>query len=82
MTTSIVKWGNSQGIRLPKHVLESADLTNNDIVEVIAKDGKIIIEKASVKKQHKTIQERFANFNEDYEPIDIEWGAPVGKEIW
>lgn len=82
MQTSIVKWGNSQGIRLPKHLLESANLTDNDIVEVTAQNGRIIIKKVHVKKQHKTIQERFADFDGEYEPIDIDWGEPVGKEIW
>jgi len=31
MTTTIVKWGNSRGIRLPKPFLEGLDLKDNDI---------------------------------------------------
>ena len=82
MKASIVKWGNSQGIRLPKYLLESADLTDNDVVEITAKDGSLIIKKMRIERQYKTIQDRFANFNEDYESVDISWGKPVGKEIW
>ncbi|MDL2286347.1 AbrB/MazE/SpoVT family DNA-binding domain-containing protein [Desulfococcaceae bacterium OttesenSCG-928-F15] len=82
MQTSIVKWGNSQGIRLPKHLLESANLTENDIVEVTAQNGRIIIKKLRVKKQYKTIQERFSDFDGDYESVDMDWGKPAGKEIW
>jgi len=82
MQTSIVKWGNSQGIRLPKYLLESANLTESDVLEITAQDGSLIIKKMCIERQYKTIQDRFANFHEDYEPVDINWGKPVGKEIW
>ena len=26
--------------------------------------------------------ELFANYNEDYEKQEIDWGEPVGKEVW
>ena len=32
--------------------------------------------------KHKTIEELFAGFQGQYEPIEIDWGKPVGKEIW
>ncbi|WP_408626117.1 AbrB/MazE/SpoVT family DNA-binding domain-containing protein [Acetobacterium woodii] len=34
MQTTIIKVGNSQGIRLPKHILDSVDLSDADAVEV------------------------------------------------
>jgi len=82
MQTTIVKWGNSQGIRIPKILLESVNLSDNDTVEVTTKNGNIIIKKAKTKNSHKTIQERFKDFDDEYEPVEINWGNPVGKEIW
>ena len=82
MQTAIVKWGNSQGIRLPKALLDSANLTDRDIVDVIAENGSIIIKKSEGKKAHRTIQERFKDFDGVYEPEKIDWGKPTGKEIW
>ncbi|HXG90957.1 MAG TPA: AbrB/MazE/SpoVT family DNA-binding domain-containing protein [Blastocatellia bacterium] len=35
MMSKVQRWGNSQGLRLPKHVLESADIAVGDNVEVI-----------------------------------------------
>ncbi len=35
MTTNIQKWGNSQGIRLPKHLLEAIKWHENEEVEII-----------------------------------------------
>lgn len=82
MHTTIQKWGNSQGIRLPKLLLDIANLTDNDAVEVIAENNSIIIKKADNKRKHKSIQERFKGFEGDYVFEEIDWGKPVGKEIW
>ena len=82
MTTTIVKWGNSQGVRLPKYLLDSVKLTDNDTVEVVAENDNIIIKKITVKRPHKTLKERLEGFEGEY--IFEEWdtGAPVGREVW
>lgn len=82
MKTTIVKWGNSQGIRLPKHLLDSAKINEDSTVEVIAENKRIIIKKVERRPRHKTIQERFSNFDGKYESISIDWGEPVSKEVW
>ena len=82
MKTSITKWGNSQGVRLPKSLLNSVSLSDSDIVEITAENNRIIIKKAEEKRKHKSIQERFKHFSGEYEPIEIDWGDPVGEEIW
>ena len=87
MQTTIVKWGNSQGIRIPKAFLQSAQIAENDPVDVTLENEKIIITK-STEKKHKTTRERLIEFyGEDFEQIKdqqeiIDWGGPVGKEIW
>jgi len=43
MVTKIKKWGNSQGLRLPKHVLEDTRLEVGDEVDVLSRDGIIVI---------------------------------------
>ena len=87
MQTTIVKWGNSQGVRLPKAFLQNIQIAERDPVDVILENEKIIIKKCSTKK-HKTTKERLMEF---YGPKfdkkrtpqrEIEWGNSVGKEIW
>ncbi|WP_296561190.1 AbrB/MazE/SpoVT family DNA-binding domain-containing protein [uncultured Acetobacterium sp.] len=82
MQTTIVKWGNSQGVRLPKYILNRVHLSDRDAVEVYVEGDNIIIKKCNKDSKHKTIQELFAGFNDEYEPIEVNWGEPVGKEIW
>lgn len=82
MTTTIVKWGNSQGIRLPKILLQNINLSENDVVDVLAENNTIIIKKAENKKKYKSIETLFDGYKGAYEPVEIDWGKPVGNEIW
>lgn len=79
MNTTIQKWGNSQGIRIPKFLLEALNWSDNEELTVSAKDDKIIIERAD---KRKNINELFYGFNEEYHPEDVDWGKPKGDEIW
>ena len=82
MTTTIQKWGNSQGIRIPKMLLDSVNWSENEQIVIIADNGKLVIEKAKEHKR-KNIKELFKDYKEeDYEPIEIDWGEPKGEEIW
>ncbi len=80
MTTRIQKWGNSHGVRIPKILLDTVNWSENEQIVIVVDNGKIIMEKA--KSKRKNIKELFANYKEDYKPIEIDWGNPEGKEIW
>lgn len=82
MTTSIQKWGNSQGVRIPKYLLDAVKLTTNDEIVIRAENNTLIIEKAPTEHSRKTIKELFADYDGDYTPEEINWGEQVGKEIW
>lgn len=79
MTTNIQKWGNSQGIRIPKFLLEAVQWNENEEIVVTAENDKIIIEKAKLRKN---IKELFLEYEGGYQSVNIDWGEPVGKEIW
>jgi len=87
MQTTIVKWGNSQGIRLPKAFLQNIQIEENDPVDVSLEDERIVIKKIS-EKDHKTTKQRLVDFyGENFEQYaapqeEIEWGKPVGNEEW
>jgi antitoxin component of MazEF toxin-antitoxin module len=85
MQTAIVKWG--EGIQLPKAFLQNINIQENDTVDVIVENETIIIKRIGGKK-HKTTRERLIDFyGEEFEqkPVaqdEIDWGNPVGTEIW
>lgn len=80
MNTQITKWGNSQGVRLTKELLETAGINMNDEVILVAERGRITIEKS---QRHKTLEERAEAFNGKIGPYEeFDWGDPVGREVW
>ena len=82
MTTSIQKWGNSQGIRIPKHLLDAVKLTPNDKIDIRAQGDLLIIKKAAPTTARKNIKELFAGYDGDYKPQEIDWGGQEGNEVW
>jgi antitoxin MazE len=82
MVTKIQKWGNSQGLRLPKQVLEDARIAVGDDVDVTSRDGMIVIAPARRVRGKQSLKELVSRIPENYEPGEVNWGEPVGKEVW
>lgn len=75
---TIQKWGNSQGIRIPKSALVAAQLQENDNVEIIASQDAITLRKV---RRPKSLDDLFAGYNGDYVPEEFDTGADVGLEV-
>jgi antitoxin MazE len=80
MVSKVQRWGNSQGLRLPKHILESADISVGDSVEVISQEGQIIIKKVSKRKFN--LAEMVSRMPRNYKVREESFGKPIGKEEW
>ena len=83
---TIMKWGNSQGIRIPRSILNNANMKENDRIEIFSTEDKIIIQK---QKKFKNLKERLEAFYgkplEEISPIkddEVDWGAQEGNEVW
>ena len=59
MQTQVKAWGNSQGIRLPKDILQEANVEINDMLEVKVSDGMIMLVKTF---RHQKLEERAEKF--------------------
>ena len=79
MELQIGKWGNSLGIRLPKHVLEALHLGVKDRVSCSLEDGKLVLKPLPHKKKY-TLGELLAQVEEQSD--EISWGKPEGGEVW
>lgn len=79
MYTTIQKWGNSQAVRIPKAILEMAELSENDRVELRVQEGILLI--IPVKKR-KTLADRIAEYEGDYRCREWDTGKPSGNEVW
>jgi antitoxin MazE len=81
----LTKWGNSAAIRIPKTVLEELNI-NYNVIENVSFVVNIEGDKLILKKnQEKTKFELLAEQSEGEKlnpKIDIDWGDPIGKEVW
>lgn len=50
LTCTIQKWGNSQGIRIPKTLLNELNIRENEILSLEINNNKLIIQKKFRKK--------------------------------
>ncbi len=80
MLTKVQKWGNSQGLRLAKHILDNARLTVGDDVEVIVGKEQITIKK--VAKPKFDLAEMVTRMPANYKVKEESFGRSVGKETW
>ncbi len=80
MQVQIVNWGNSQGIRIPKQLLQEANINVNDVLDVNVGNGVITFAKPF---RHKTLEERAAEFGGELKlDGEFNWGEPLGREVW
>lgn len=82
MVTKIQKWGNSQGLRVSREVLEQVHAAIGDAVEVSVKKGAILIQPIKRLRGKYNLRQLIAQMPKNYKPGGEEWGKPAGKEIW
>ena len=82
MVTKIQKWGNSQGLRLAKQVLQDAHISVGDDVDVKARDGLIVVKPARRVRGKRSLKELVSRIPKNYKPEESDWGEPLGKEVW
>lgn len=82
MITKLQKWGNSQGVRIPKQLLALASFEEGDDIEITAEYDKIIIRHVEKPIKKYKIEELFAGYDTSQKGSEENWGTPSGKEEW
>jgi antitoxin MazE len=82
MLTKVQKWGNSQGLRLAKQVLEDAQIGIGDDVDVTARDGVIVVSPAKRVRGKRSLRDLVSRIPAGYQAGEVDWGQPVGRETW
>ena len=75
----LAKWGTSLAVRIPKAIVESADLKPGDELEIDLQDRTIVIQAAASKPTLEQLLDAITP--ENCHPA-TDWGGPLGKEAW
>jgi antitoxin MazE len=82
MVTKLQKWGNSQGLRFSKEVLEEAKLGVGDEVKISVRGGRIIVEPLAKVRGRYKLKDLVAKIPKGCRGEELDWGLPRGKEAW
>jgi antitoxin MazE len=82
MVTKIQKWGNSQGLRISRQILEDARISIGDDVEVALREGMIVIAPTRRIRGRQSLEALVARIPKNYKHEEMDWGKPVGNEVW
>jgi len=78
MLTQVSKWGNSQGVRISKKLLQSVGMSLNDEIEIKSQNNVLILRPTT----KKTLDWYLDGY--DNEPDRYDWGnsdEPKGREL-
>ena len=79
MQATIKKWGNSPALRISSSIMELAQLSVDQRVNVSVVKGKIIVEPIAPEKTR--LEDLLAGITPDNIHSEESFGRPVGKEI-
>lgn len=82
MVTKVQSWGNSQGLRLNKQILEDAHVAVGDDVDVAVRNGVIVATPIKRRQGKVTLRQLVARIPKGYKPEETDWGMRVGREVW
>lgn len=74
----ITAWGNSHGVRIPREILERADIAPEAEVTITAEVGRIVIEPL---RRKPTLDELLARMRPGDRHEEVDYGAPSGREV-
>ena len=78
MRVTVKKWGNSASVRIPAAVMEAAQLSLDETVDVREEGGRIVIE--PVRPKEFDLEQLLAGITAENQHAEIDLGAPMGKE--
>ena len=83
MKIEFLRWGNSLALRVPKAFAEEIGAVEGKAAEMTAENGVLVVKVAKRRKRRRYNLENLINaITEENRHPEVEWGAPVGNEVW
>jgi antitoxin MazE len=80
MRVQVKKWGNSASVRIPASVMAAAALDIDQAVDVREENGRVVIE--PIRAPVYDLDGLMAKMAPETFPDDLDFGPPMGREIW
>ena len=80
MITTVQKWGNSLGVRIPSPVAKDVNLSEGSRVEIFEEGNRLVI--VPVEKPAYTLEDMLKKVKKENLHGEIDFGLSQGKEAW
>ena len=80
MHVRVQKWGNSLAVRIPKPLAEDADVKEGTVLNLAVSEGRVIA--TPVRRKKLSLKRLLAKVDRKNIHKEVDFGAPVGREIW
>lgn len=80
-TTQLSRWGNSLGIRIPKHIALQAGFDENTCIEMTLEENEIRLRRCEPQKKY-TLAELVQGITPENLHDSVDFGNKQGHEIW
>ena len=85
MTTTVQKWGNSLGVRIPKDIAKKMRFVVGSRITVTPEKGRVVIKAAaqpSAEENVPSLEELLRRVTPRNRHPETYWGPPRGREVW
>lgn len=80
MRVQVKKWGNSASVRIPSAIMESLQLSLDQVVDIREESGRIVIE--PINQPAYSLDDLLSQITDENMHAEVDFGFPVGKEVW
>lgn len=77
--SQVVGWGNSQALRIPRCMLDALQIREGDEVDMAVENGRLTVQPVLKKL---TLESLVAQITPENRHKAVDWGKPVGREVW
>ena len=84
MKVRFLKWGNSLALRVPKAFAQELGVSVGKPANMVIRDGKLVVEiaKPNRRRRRYTLDQLVAGITAKNRHRELEWGPPIGNEVW
>jgi antitoxin MazE len=82
MHTSVAKWGNSLGVRIPAPIAKEAGLSEGRELEIFNTEEGLLLRPVAPKRPKYVLSQLLDGVSPENMHEPVEWGEPQGDEVW
>jgi antitoxin MazE len=83
MKTEFVKWGNSLALRVPSTFVKELGASEGKRAEMTIEGGALVVKVAKPRRRRRyRLEELIVGITPQKYHREVDWGGPVGNEVW